>query len=98
MALVERIGLLCKDVEERLIIICLDNKFLLNKVTSVDKKASACADDCRVIHSRIDKTLENVPVEVVFECSNDKIRRGEEFKDNRGGFLVRYCDKKSKER
>ena len=50
------------------------------------------------MHSRINETLRNMSAEVVFEHSTDKIRRGEEFEDNRGGYLVCYCDEKLKER
>jgi len=38
----------------------LDNKYLLKKVTTVDKKASASAEDCGAICSRIDDILNSI--------------------------------------
>ena len=64
----------------------LDNKYLLRKVVVVEKKASACADDCSAIYSRIDNGIKSLLVNVALEYSSDKIKRDKSFHDNQGEF------------
>jgi len=98
LELMEQIRILCENIESGLITVYLDNNYLLKKVTTVDKKVSISAEDCGTICSRIDKILNSILADFVFEYGSSKTRSGKSFEDNRGGYLVRYCDKKSKER
>ena len=82
--LIEEIKRMCKDTEEGLMIISLDNKHLLQKVAVAEKKVSVRAEDCGTICSSI------------FKYSSDKTKRDESFEDNQGGFLVKHCNEKLK--
>ena len=52
----------CKNIEEELRIVYLDNKHLLKKVVAVNKKASICAEDYSAVCSRIDGMLKSLLV------------------------------------
>ena len=60
----------------------------------INKKASACTEDCGARCNRIDEVLENLLVDAVFKYPSNNIRRGESFEDNRGDFLGRCCYEK----
>ena len=50
--------------------------------------------DCSAICSRIEEILDQIKVKVVFEYSSKKLN--EEFRYNRGIYLIKICNKKSK--
>ena len=74
LALVKQLAVLCKNFDRGLVIVYFDNKYILNKLTTNEKKASKCAEDCGAICSRIDDILNAMMVNIIFEYSNDKIK------------------------
>ena len=61
------------------------------------KKASQYAQDYRVIISQIDKIFKLIKIDIIIEYSEAKVWNNEDFKYNRGGFLMKEYNMKSKE-
>ena len=93
LALVERLVVLCKNLNEGLVTVYFDNKYLLNKLTTIEKKASKWAEDCSAICSQIDDILNTIIVDVIFEYSNDKIKWNEMFEEIEEGILLNIATK-----
>ena len=72
-------------------IACLDDKSLLRKITSNAPKPSQCTQDCVLILSRADGELNNIKIDVSYECSNNKAKANKTFEMNRRGWLMRRC-------
>ena len=65
-------------------------------MTSSAPKASQYANDCGAIRSRVDEIRNQLEISILIQYSSKEVKYLEEFKDNRGGHLMRECDTQSK--
>jgi len=78
------------------VIIHIDRRNLIWAMTAVPTKLSQYVQDCRAIKSRFDKIKKKLDIDIIVKYSSKEIKEKEEFKDNRGKFLILECDTQSK--
>ena len=78
------------------VIIYMDRKRLIKDMISDVKKASEFTKDCGAIRCRFEEIKNKSDISIIVKYSSKKTKGSEEFKDNRGGFLMLECDEQSK--
>ena len=78
------------------VVIYMDRRKLVKDMNSNCKKASIFSGDCGAIRSRFLQIKEKLEITIVVKFSNKETKILEQFKDNRGGFLIKECDVQSK--
>ena len=74
------------------IVVYMDRKSLIKDMTSEVNKASEFTKDCGVIRCRFEEIKEKLNIKIIVKYSSKETKCSEEFKDNRGGFLMSECD------
>ena len=74
----------------------MDRKRLIKDMISDVKKASEFTKDCGAIRCRFEEIKNKSDNSIIVKYSSKKMKGSEEFKDNRGEFLMLECDEQSK--
>ena len=96
MILLELIYKVSVGLRRGKIIMYIDRKSLIKDMTSIGKKASFFVKDCGAIRSRFIEIKEKLEISIEIKYSSKETKCLEEFKDNRGRFLMLECDTQSK--
>ena len=79
-------------------IIIYDNyRRLINRINKRNNIVSNVIQDAGAIITEIIETIENTMISIIIEYAKDKLAINEIFINNLGLFLVRECDRQSKE-
>ena len=78
------------------VVIYMDRRKLVKDMNSNCMKASVFAGDCGAIRSRFLQIKEKLDISIVIKYSSKETKISEQFKDNRGGFLMTEYDVQSK--
>ena len=79
------------------IIIYIDNKIVLKNIIQTKIKPNWYVFNCGAICSRIEEIFRKLKVKLIVKYSGRKPKINEEYKYNRGAYLIKIYDKKLKE-
>ena len=78
------------------VVVYMDRKSLIKDMISEVKKASEFAKDYGAIRCRFEEIKNKLDITIIVKYSSKETKCSEEFKDNRGGFLMLECDEQLK--